>query len=358
MKNNRYLITLIVYGTAILMLMFVQILASLGCFSGLSSKMLEVVSSVLPQIIIMFSIPFCMLLLAQKINHTPVSVKQICADVGWRQLSIKNVLLCLILGVCLYFMNIFVASLFAGVLKAFGYQYTSSTNAFSGYPGLVITIILTAVLPGICEEFLHRGVLLNGLIKQFGLRKAILLSSLFFGLMHMNVGQFFYATILGWFMAVTALSTGSLWGSIIVHFTNNALATYFSYSDELFLPGIGFINYLLSNGIVFILAILVFVIVIGQILHHFAYEKFKRNLDSYTVRYLASQKHFNVEDFERLKNALPQAIQTLPQWKATLAYIETFDQPQRSKPLEKALLVAVCVMGTAVTILSFIWGTW
>lgn len=358
MKNNRYLITLIVYGTAILMLMFVQILASLGCFSGLSDEMLDVVGSVLPQIVVMFGIPLCMLLMAQKINHTPISVKQICSDVNWRRISFKHVVLCLILGVCLYVMNIFVAGLFASLLRSFGYQYTSNDNAFSGYSGLVISLVLTAVLPGICEEFLHRGVLLNGLIKQFGVRNAILWSSLFFGLMHMNIGQFFYATVLGWFMAVTALSTGSLWGSIIVHFTNNALATYFSYADELNLPGINFINYLFGNGVVFVLTILIVIIVIGQILHYLAHDKFKRNLESYTVRYLAAQKRFNVEDFDRLKNALPQAIRTLPHWKATFAYIETYDQPQRSRPLEKALLIGICCMSTAITILSLIWGTW
>ena len=358
MKNNRYLITLIVYGTAIVLLMLVQVLASLGCFNALSDEMLEVVGSVLPQIVVMFGIPLCMLLAAQKISHAPVSIKQIGVDVGWRRMSFKNVVLCLVLGVCLYILNIFIASLFATMLRVFGYQYSSSDNVFGGYPGLIISIILTAVLPAICEEFLHRGVLLNGCIKQFGVHKAILWSSLLFGLMHMNVGQFFYATILGWFMAVTALSAGSLWGSIIVHFTNNALATYLSYANELNLPGADLLTFLFGNSIVLVLTILVVVIAIGEILRHMARDKFNRNLDSYTVRYLAAQNQFTAEDFDRLKAALPTAIQTLPTWKATAAYIETFDQPQRARPLERALLTIVWVMGAAVTVLSMIWGTW
>lgn len=358
MKNKRYLTTLIVYGTAILLLMLVQVLASLGCFNGLSDQALEVVGSLLPQIVVMLGIPFCMLLCAQKIDHAPVSVKQVCQDVGWRRLSFKNVILCLILGVCLYILNIFVASIFATLLRAFGYQYSSSDNVFTGYSGLVISIVLTAVLPAICEEFLHRGVLLNGFMKQFGVRKAILWSSFLFGLMHMNAGQFFYATILGWFMAMTALSAGSLWGSIIVHFTNNALATYLSYAEELNLPGTSLINFLFGNSIVLVLTILVVVVVIGEIIRHMAREKFNRNLDSYTVRYLASQKQFTVEDFDRLKVALPRAIQTLPTWKATAAYIETYDEPQRSRPLERSLLTVVWIVGAALTVLSLIWGTW
>ncbi len=358
MKNNRYLITLIVYGTAIVLLMLVQVLASLGCFNALSDQMLEVVSSLLPQIVVMFGIPLLMLLSAQKINHEPVSVKQVFNDVGWHRISFKNIVLCLVLGVCLYILNIFVASVFGTLLQSFGYQYSSSDNAFSGYSGLFITIILTAVLPAICEEFLHRGVLLNGLTKQVGLRKAILWSSLLFGLMHMNVGQFFYASILGWFMAMTALSAGSLWGSVIVHFTNNALATYFSFAEELSLPGSDVIMFFFGNGVALVLTILVVIVIIGEILRYMARTKFNRNLDSYTVRYLSSQKQFTAQDFDKLKAALPTALKTLPTWKATAAYIETFDEPKPSRPLERALLTMVWIMGAALTVLTMIWGTW
>jgi len=358
MKNNRYLITLIVYGTAIFLLMLFQVLASLGCFNGLSDQTLEIVGSVLPQIVVMLGVPLLMLLAAQKISHQPVSIKQVSKEIGWQRMSLKNVCLCFVLGVCLYLLNIFVASIFGSLLRSFGYQYSSSENAFSGYWGLMISIVLTAVLPAVCEEFLHRGVLLNGMMKQFGVKKAIWWSSLLFGLMHMNVGQFFYATILGWFMAVTVLSAGSLWGSIIVHFTNNALATYFSYAEELKLPGMSIVNYLFGNGISLILTVLIVFIMIGVILRHMAHNKFKRNIDSYTVRYLASQNKFTTDDFENLKMVLPRALQSLPTWKATAAYIETFDVPQKTKPLEKSLLAMICVLGAMITVLTFVWGTW
>ena len=358
MKNKRYLVTLIVYGTAIALLMLLQALFSLGCFDNLSDEALEVVGSVLPQIVIMLGVPLLMMLGAQKITHEPVSIKAVNEFVGWRRLSAKNVVLCFVVGICIYLLNIFVASIFAALLQSLGYQFNANDNVFHGYPGLLIALILTAVLPGICEEFLHRGVLMHGFLKQFGVRRALLWSSLLFGLMHMNAGQFFYASILGWFMGVTVLATGSLWGSVIIHFTNNALATYFGYAEELHLPGANLVSFMFGNIVVLLLTILVVFIVIGEIIRAMARDKFKRNLDSYTVRYLSSQNHFNVEDFDRLKAALPRALQTLPTWKATAAYIETFDQPQRSKPLERALLAIVVVMGGALTILSFVWGTW
>ncbi|MBR4418526.1 MAG: CPBP family intramembrane metalloprotease [Clostridia bacterium] len=358
MKNNHYLATLIIYTTAIVLLMMVHISASVGCFSGLSDKSAEVVGSVLPQIVIMFAIPLVLLILVRKKSKEPITLGQVCNNIGWNKISFKNVCLCFVLGICLYILNIFIASLFATLLRSFGYQFSSSDNAFTGYDGLVISIILSAVLPGICEEFLHRGILLNGMMHQMGVKKAILWSSLLFGLMHMNVGQFFYATILGWFMAVTVLSSGSLWGSIIVHFTNNALATYMSFAEDLKLPGANLFSYLFSNGLTLIITSVVVFVVIGEIMRHMARDKFNRNLDRYTVRYLAAEKQFTTDHFEKVKEVLPRIIQGLPTWKATAAYIETFEQPKQARPLEKAFLVAVCFMGVTLTVLSFVWGTW
>ena len=49
-------------------------------------------------------------------------------------------------------------------------------------------MFLVAVLPAIGEEFLHRGIVLQG-IKHMGFKKAIVLSSLLFGLVHFNIQQ-------------------------------------------------------------------------------------------------------------------------------------------------------------------------
>ena len=73
MKNNNYLITLIIYGTSIFLLMLIQVLASLGCFNALSDQALEIMGSVLPQIVVMFGIPFIVLLFHQKINQKSFS---------------------------------------------------------------------------------------------------------------------------------------------------------------------------------------------------------------------------------------------------------------------------------------------
>lgn len=87
--------------------------------------------------------------------------------------------------------------------------------------GLGLTILTMAALPAFMEEFTFRGVYYQG-IRQNPKIKAILIASLCFGLMHMNINQFCYAFLLGIFMALIIEATGSLLSSMLVHFTFNA----------------------------------------------------------------------------------------------------------------------------------------
>ena len=355
-KENKLVITCSAYLAAMGLLVVVQLLASLGCFNGLSAPALEILFSLVPQILIMFLVPFLILVVCNQREQKPLPVRSVFNQVNWGRISGKNILLAFALGLCLYILNIFVASFFAGILQSFGYQYSNTENVFHGVGGLVLSLILTAVLPGLCEEFLHRGVLLSGLTRQFGVHKAVLCVSILFGLMHMNVGQFFFATILGWFLCMAVLSAKSLWVGVIIHFTNNAISVYMSYADELHLPGATVLVNILANPVIFVLTILVVIIVIGGILRHLGQESFAKNRDLYTVRYLASQNQFNTEKFEQVKDALDQVIKKMPTWKAIFAYVETYERPQPLKPLARALLVATFVLGTLMTVLTFIWG--
>ena len=56
------------------------------------------------------------------------------------------------------------------------------------------------------------------------------MSSLYFGMMHGNLNQFFYATVLGIFMAFLVKITNSIYSSILLHFIFNfksVIALYF-----------------------------------------------------------------------------------------------------------------------------------
>ncbi len=86
---------------------------------------------------------------------------------------------------------------------------------------LGLNLLFIAIIPALSEEFAFRGVIFHTL-KKHGLWFGVLASALFFGMMHLNFNQFSYTVIIGIVMALAVLATGSIWGSVLVHFTLNA----------------------------------------------------------------------------------------------------------------------------------------
>ena len=85
---------------------------------------------------------------------------------------------------------------------------------------LWLSLLCVSILPGIVEEFIFRG-LLYGTYRKRGAWKAVLVSALLFGLMHMNLNQFCYAFVMGIIFALLYEATGSLTAPILVHAVYN-----------------------------------------------------------------------------------------------------------------------------------------
>lgn len=96
----------------------------------------------------------------------------------------------------------------------------TSNNLFYAYP-FVVQLLLMAVIPGIVEEFIFRGVIYHSYRKN-GVLGAALLSALCFGLFHMNFNQFFYAFVLGIVFALLVEATSSLFSSMLAHIAANS----------------------------------------------------------------------------------------------------------------------------------------
>ena len=82
------------------------------------------------------------------------------------------------------------------------------------------TVIIVVIAP-VMEELLFRGFLLHRWAHRWGLRTAIILTSLAFGIVHVEpIGHFLFGVVL----CTLYLTTGSLWAPIAAHALNNALA--------------------------------------------------------------------------------------------------------------------------------------
>ena len=99
-----------------------------------------------------------------------------------------------------------------------------------------LTFFMMALFGPFCEEFCFRGVVYRGYLKSGNVTGAVLLSSLLFGLMHMNFNQAPYAFALGVAMAVLVEATGSLWSSVLMHVIFNAQSVLLMYFYQHFMP--------------------------------------------------------------------------------------------------------------------------
>ena len=86
--------------------------------------------------------------------------------------------------------------------------------------GVFWNLLIVALVPCMVEELVCRGMLLSG-YRQISTWTGILLSAFLFGCMHMNLNQFLYTFVFGIFLALMVEVTGSLFASVICHFTLN-----------------------------------------------------------------------------------------------------------------------------------------
>lgn len=89
---------------------------------------------------------------------------------------------------------------------------------------IVITLILVGLLGPIAEEIFFRGFVLPGLIKRLGVGRALVISSLVFGLFHIDPGAIVPTFALGLALGWVYLKTGSIWPAIFAHGLHNTVA--------------------------------------------------------------------------------------------------------------------------------------
>jgi membrane protease YdiL (CAAX protease family) len=89
---------------------------------------------------------------------------------------------------------------------------------------LAFALLSFALVPGIAEELLCRGLVQRGLQARTGPIAAILLASAFFGALHMDPIHSAFAAILGLYLGAIAYLAGSIRASMGCHIANNTAA--------------------------------------------------------------------------------------------------------------------------------------
>jgi len=94
---------------------------------------------------------------------------------------------------------------------------------------LLILTILVTVLGPVAEELFFRGFTYPAARKRLGIKNAVILVSVVFAMLHMNVVAFFPILGLGILLAYLYEKTGSLIPSIAVHIIHNSVVILLAY---------------------------------------------------------------------------------------------------------------------------------
>lgn len=125
-------------------------------------------------------------------------------------------------------------SIAGGIFESFGFEYGFSYGDDpKGMFGLLLSVISTAIVPALAEEFACRGIV-HGLLSRFGEGFALVMTAILFGAMHGNFQQIPFAFIVGLVLGYVRIKTGSIWVCVYIHFVNNFISVIFSRIDKIF----------------------------------------------------------------------------------------------------------------------------
>lgn len=351
-------------------LILVRMAANWGFFDLFGDVGGDFMFTLFVQIILMAGLPILVITLNKK-----QKVSATFEDFKIKKCSKKVILYTIVIGIIVFALNLAISSTFDYFIKFFGYESPTSgidESKYTGFGRLIAMLVTTAIIPAVCEEIMHRGMLLQGL-KVFGVKKAIIISSLLFGLMHLNIGQFFYATIIGTIISIVVLSSGNLVSGMIIHFINNALGVYFTFayvndwvggkfyailSNILNLFG-GVVGFIISF---FVLCLLLIGLVIftaklyketrGEELNRRANKMFLKKIFGIELTYPKMQLDTcenNMENTVEVQNLAPDVD--------TLELLNDEEVCVRKSTFkEKIFFYCVYILAGLVTMFTFIWG--
>jgi CAAX amino terminal protease family. len=145
-------------------------------------------------------------------------------------------------GLVVYFILTALVTAFAmGFLPFIDYDQAQSTGyeALAAQSEYILAFFSLVIIAPIAEEVLFRGYLFGKLRKHAPLWISILITSLLFGLVHLqwNVGLDVF--VLSIVLCLLRVISGSLWPSILLHMFKNGIAFYFLFVNPTLLSTLG-----------------------------------------------------------------------------------------------------------------------
>lgn len=169
------------------------------------------------------------------INDYKKYKKQINTKINYFYLIILGVILSLMYNVFAYYLN-----------------FALKTSLFDNNSNVAVTLLSTGILGPIIEELIFRGIIYNELKSKYSNMKSILITTIFFAIIHINIIQILYALIIGFILIFVYEKYNNIKAPIILHMASNITTT-------LFLPLLIKNNLIINYGI-FIFSLILLII--------------------------------------------------------------------------------------------------
>ncbi|WP_313758961.1 CPBP family intramembrane glutamic endopeptidase [Tissierella sp.] len=144
------------------------------------------------------------------------------------KISLRQIGYIILITIFSYPIAIFFNTLVMTILGFFGELIPSSVPLPENMGLYFLSIFIIALAPGICEEVMFRGAMMDA-YSIMGKKKAIIYSAFLFGLFHLNLQNLLGPIFLGIIFGIIVYKTNSIYSSILAHILNNSIAMTIGY---------------------------------------------------------------------------------------------------------------------------------
>lgn len=127
-----------------------------------------------------------------------------------------------------YFVAVMLNNIMLYFLQFIGNIPNSTIPVPGSIPELIIGILVVGISPGICEEIMHRGLMLKAYERR-GSYRAIVITAIFFGVFHLDITNLLGPIFLGLIIGYYVVRTNSIYAGMFAHFLNNTIAEVLQY---------------------------------------------------------------------------------------------------------------------------------
>lgn len=207
-----------------IILMFVSGFVTMSYEEFVESKAVTIISILVGQLAFLFFILW----------YNKRENKKFTKAFKFKKVNVLILLIAIAIGLIMLFGTNDFIYLTDHLLRLTGYsKSTDLPFVMDSVGNLILGLVLMAVIPGVVEELMFRGMILGGMLKGLNTWKqkiiSVVLSALIFALVHGSAQQFVFPFIMGIVFGSVYLLTDNLWYTIAMHCCNNGLVVLLNY---------------------------------------------------------------------------------------------------------------------------------